>query len=303
MLLRFKIVNQTQVLVIEKFGKFDRIGESGVNILKFGEKVVADIDKRTQILSPNSQEVITSDSVILEMNAVVYFKVIDVMKAAYSVQDYKMAMLLLVETSMRNEIAKMKMEEALSKKDQINANLAITLEESTSEWGLKVERVEIRELKPSKRMAEAMEQERVAELERKAKVAEAKGEYDKEVTEAEGRKQSRVLNATAEKEEATEKAQSIRIMTDAEVSQIKLLAEARAEEIRILSEAEAVKAKLMLEALKEAGVDENVIRLKYIEALDQMAKGDNKVFFPYSDGMNIAELSIMSEVLNKEGTK
>lgn len=301
-MLRLKIVNQKRVLVIEKWGKFHRLGESGVNWLRLGDRVVNHIDLRTQTIDTKKQDVITKDSVILEIDAVLYFKVVDVMKATYNVQDYKNAMMLLVQTSVRNEIAKMTMEEALSSKEKMNQNLAKSLDEATDDWGVKVERVEIKDMKPSAKMAEAMEKERVAELERKAKVTEAQGEQDKEVKEAEGRKRSRVLNAEAEKEEAMEKAESIRIMTDAKAKEIEALAKAKAEEIKILAVAEAGKTKAMLDALKEAGVDENVIKMKYIEAITEMAKGDNKVFFPYADGQSLGDLALIGSTI-REGDK
>lgn len=301
--MRFRIVNQNQLLVVEKFGKFNRLGESGINILKFGEKVVANIDLRTQIIETSENELITKDSVTLVTDAVIYFKIVDVMKAVYNVQDYKQAMVLLVGTTLRNEVAKMKMEEALSKKDELNANLALSIDEATSEWGLKVERVEIKDMKPSKKMTEAMEKERVAELEKKALLTEVQGRYDKEVKEAEGKKRSRVLNSEAEKEEAIQKADAIRTLAEVEVDRIKMLAEARAEELRLLGEIEASNAKLMLESLKEAGADEKVIRLKYIEAMLAMANGENKVFFPYNEDIGLSQvgvLSEMSEPTNKE---
>lgn len=294
--MRIKIVNQKQVVVIEKFGKFQKLGESGVNILRFGEKIVASVDLRTQIVKSEKKDLITLDSVILETDAVIYFKIVDVMKAVYNVQNYKQAMVLLVETAMRNEVAKMKMEEALSKKDELNASLAQSIDEATGEWGLKVERVEILDMKPTKKMAEAMEKERVAELEKKALLTEVQGQYDKEVKESQGKKQARVLNAEAEKDEAVQKAQAINTIAQAEANRITTIAQAKAEELRLMGTVEAENAQKMLTALKESGADDKVISLKYIEAMNTMAKGENKVFFPYNENIGLSQVGVLSEV-------
>lgn len=269
--MRLKIVSQSRVLVIEKWGKFDRLGESGINFIKIGEKVVNAIDLRTRTLDTPKQSVITKDNVSMTIDAVVYFHVTDPYKATYKVNDYIKAMTYLVQTTLRNEIARMDMEKALSDKEQINKSLELALDQATDDWGLKVERVEIMDMDPPDEIRRAMIRQMEAERERRARVLEAEGLKEAGIMKAKGEKESAILRAEAEKETTRLRAEAVELTANAEANKLKIL--------------------------KEAQVDENVLVMKHIEALTEMAKSSNKVFVPYDSRGLVSDISVMSSMI------
>ncbi|WLR52813.1 SPFH domain-containing protein [Bacillus tianshenii] len=287
-----RIVPSTHVYVIEKLGKFDRLITAGLNWIKFTERIVNKIDMRTQTLDTDKQSVITKDNVTMTIDAVVYFHVTDAHRATYKVNDYLKAMTYLIQTTLRNQIARMEMEEALSNKEEINKHLSVSLDESTDEWGVKVERVEIKDMTPPDDIREAMEKQMKAERERREQILRSQGAKEASITEAEGRKRSAILNAEAEKESSILKG-------EAEKEYHIRTAEGEAAAIEMRAQAEAKRLKYVLQALKEAEVDERVLTLKHIEALVEMAKGDNKVFVPYESNGMLGNLGTALEMMNK----
>ena len=269
--MRLKIVSQSRILVVEKWGKFDRLGESGFNLIKFGEKIVNNIDLRTQTLDTPKQSVITKDNVSMTLDAVVYFHVSDPYKATYKVNDYIKAMTYLVQTTLRNEIARMDMEAALSDKEQINKSLELALDAATDDWGVKVERVEIMDMDPPEEIRRAMIRQMEAERERRAHILEAEGLKEAGIKRAEGEKSAAILRAEADKEVARLKAESVELTAQAEANKLRIL--------------------------KEANADGAVLAMKHIEALTEMAKSQNKVFIPYDSRGMLADVSVMSSMI------
>lgn len=288
--MRFRIVNQSTVLVIEKFGKFDRIAESGIQWIRFGEVIVNEIDLRTRTLDTEKQRVITKDNVSMEIDAVVYFRVTDPYKATYKVDNYLRAMTYLTQTTLRNEIAKMDMEQALSSKEEMNKRINASLDAATDEWGVKVERVEIKDMLMPREIQDAMEKQMKAEREKREKILLAQGKKEAAIMEAEGKKESSILNAQAEKESSLLRAQAAK---EAEL----LRAEGEAQSIEMVAQAEAKRIEHLLKALKNADVDEKVLTLKSIEALVEMAKGDNKVFIPYETSGILGNVGAIKELI------
>ncbi len=296
MFLRFRIVQQSRVLVIEKLGKFSRIAESGFHWLTFTDKIVNEIDLRTKTLDTEKQTVITKDNVTMTIDAVVYFKVIDPYKATYNVEHYLRAMILLTQTTLRNEIGRMDMEEAFSSKEEMNKRIGASLDQATNEWGVKVERVEIKDMLMSKDIQDAMDRQMKAEREKREKLLQAEGDRESAIMRAEGEKQSSILYAQAERESELLKADAQR-----QIGLFKADAEAKA--IELVARAEAKKVEYLLNALKNSNVDDKVLALKQIEAFVELAKGDNKVFVPYESSSLISSFNAVKELLSTENTQ
>lgn len=259
-----KIVNQNEVLMIERLGKFQKKATSGLNlIVPFIDKVVSHVDLRTRVVDSPPQAVITRDNVSITIDAIVYFRVTDPYNATYQIANVFQALEYLTATNLRDVIGSLDLDQTLSSREQINTRLRISLDEATDPWGVKVERVEVKNINPPADIREAMEKQMRAEREKRAAILTAEGEKQAAITEAEGRKQSVILDAEAVKESNIRRA------------------EGEASAIRQIAQAEANKIQLIYDALHAANLDERILALKGIEAFQQLSESDNKVFVPY----------------------
>ncbi|MFB5189619.1 SPFH domain-containing protein [Alicyclobacillus fastidiosus] len=259
-----KIVNQNEVYMIERLGKFYRKAQSGLNlIVPFIDRVVNRVDLRTQVIDSPPQSVITRDNVSISIDAIVYFRVTDPYNATYQIDDVFRALEYLTATNLRDVIGSLDLDETLSSREQINTRLRISLDEATDPWGVKVERVEVKNINPPSDIREAMEKQMRAEREKRAAILTAEGEKQAAITQAEGRKQAVILEAEAVKESNIRRA------------------EGEATAIRQIAEAEAKKIQMIYDALRAANVDERMLAVKGLEAFAQLAESDNKVFVPY----------------------
>ncbi|GMA64805.1 SPFH/Band 7/PHB domain protein [Alicyclobacillus fastidiosus] len=259
-----KIVNQNEVYMIERLGKFYRKAQSGLNlIVPFIDKVVNRVDLRTQVIDSPPQSVITRDNVSISIDAIVYFRVTDPYNATYQIDDVFRALEYLTATNLRDVIGSLDLDGTLSSREQINTRLRISLDEATDPWGVKVERVEVKNINPPSDIREAMEKQMRAEREKRAAILTAEGEKQAAITQAEGRKQAVILEAEAVKESNIRRA------------------EGEAAAIRQIAEAEASKIQMIYGALRAANVDERMLAVKGIEAFEHLADSDNKVFVPY----------------------
>lgn len=259
-----KIVNQNEVLMIERLGKFYKKAQSGLNmIVPFIDRVVNRVDLRTQVVDSPPQAVITKDNVSISIDAIVYFRVTDPYNATYQIANVFQALEYLTATNLRDVIGSLDLDETLSSREQINTRLRISLDEATDPWGVKVERVEVKNINPPSDIREAMEKQMRAEREKRAAILTAEGDKQAAITEAEGRKQAVILEAEAVREAAMRRA------------------EGEANAIRQIAEAEANKIQMIYDALRAANLDERMLAIKGIEAFSQLALSDNKVFVPY----------------------
>lgn len=259
-----KIVNQNEVLMIERLGKFHKKAQSGLNVIvPFIDRVVKRIDLRTQVIDSPPQSVITRDNVSISIDAIVYFRVTDPYNATYQIEDVFRALEYLTATNLRDVIGSLDLDETLSSREQINTRLRVSLDEATDPWGVKVERVEVKNINPPSDIREAMEKQMRAEREKRAAILTAEGEKQSAITQAEGKKQSAILEAEAFKESNIRRA------------------EGEASAIRQIADAEAKKIQMIYDALHAANVDERILALKGIEAFERLADSDNKVFIPY----------------------
>jgi regulator of protease activity HflC (stomatin/prohibitin superfamily) len=269
-----KVVRQSEVHIIERFGKFHRKAESGLNIvIPLLDKVAHQIDLRTIVVDSPPQAVITKDNVTMDIDTVVYYQVTDPYKSVYEIQNLQQAIRYLITTTLRDIIGTIELDQTLSSRDEINNRLRLALDEATDNWGVRVERVEVKTIDLPPDIKDAMEKQMRAEREKRAEILEAEGKKQAAIETAEGNKTAQILNA-----------------------------EAQAEAIRKVALAEAERISKVYKALKESNIDGSILSVKYIEALNEMAKGDNKVFMPFeSSGFMgaIGSIKSLDDVTNR----
>ena len=273
-----RIVRQTEKYIVERLGGFHKIWDVGIHmLLPFFDRVAYKISMKEQVRDYEPQEVITKDNVTMKIDTVVFYCVTDPKLYAYGVENPRMALENLSATTLRNIIGELDLDETLTSRDVINAKMRVILDEATDPWGIKVNRVEVKNILPPKDIREAMERQMRAEREKREKILLAEGEKQSAILLAEGRKESMILNAEAEKQAAIKKAEG-------ESESIRKIKAAEAEGHLMLKEAE--QKGLIL--IKDAKVDNNVLTIKSYEALVKLGEGQaTKIIVP-SDIANLA---------------
>jgi regulator of protease activity HflC (stomatin/prohibitin superfamily) len=274
-----KIVPQSKTFVIERLGSYKSTWQTGLHFkIPFIERIANNVSLKEKVRDFAPQPVITKDNVTMQIDTVVYFQITDPKLYTYGVENPINAIETLTATTLRNIIGELELDETLTSRDLINNKMCLILDEATDPWGIKINRVEVKNIIPPRDIQEAMEKQMRAERERREKILQAEGEKKSSILIAEGEKESAILRAEAQKE-----------------SQIKL-AEGEAEAILKVQEATAAGIKL----LKEAGADKSVLALKQFEALEKVAEGQaTKIIIP-SDMQNMAGLvTTASELLKK----
>lgn len=274
-----KIVSQSKTFVIERLGSYKSTWQTGLHFkIPFIERIANNVSLKEKVRDFAPQPVITKDNVTMQIDTVVYFQITDPKLYTYGVENPINAIETLTATTLRNIIGELELDETLTSRDLINNKMCLILDEATDPWGIKINRVEVKNIIPPRDIQEAMEKQMRAERERREKILQAEGEKKSSILIAEGEKESAILRAEAQKE-----------------SQIKL-AEGEAEAILKVQEATAAGIKL----LKEAGADKSVLALKQFETLEKVAEGQaTKIIIP-SDMQNMASLvTTASELLKK----
>lgn len=287
-----KIVRQSEVYVIERLGQFHRIATPGLNIIvPFIDSVRAIVNMRQQTMDVPPQGVITKDNVTITIDTVVFFQITDPFKAVYEIDNLHRGISYLAITTIRDIIGKMDLDSTFSSRDLINTQLRQILDEATDKWGCKVDRVEVKDIKPPADIREAMEKQMNAERNKRAAILEAEGHRQSLITKAEGEKQSAILLAEAEREANIRRAQGIK---EAKI----LEAMGEAEAIIRVAEARAKEIELIYKAIKDAKPDEKLIEIKALETLQKIADGSaNKVFIPFETTKTLSSLGAIKEVL------
>ena len=283
-----KVVSQSEVYVIERLGKFHKIADAGLTfIIPFVDRIRFVVSLKQQTLDVQPQEVITKDNVTIKINTVVFYKVVDPAKAVYEIQSLKKSIEYLSITTTRDIVGKLDLDATFSSRDLINEQLKMVLNDATSQWGCKVERVEIQDITPPEDIRTAMEKQMNAERTKRAEILKAEGERQAKILQAEGSKTATILAAEAEKE-----AKIRRAMGDAEA-------------IKRVAEAKALEVQMIYSAMKDADPDERLVQLKSLEALKEIADGDaNKIFIPFEAATsNLAELGLKGELLHPTSHK
>ncbi|MEY3055356.1 MAG: hypothetical protein RL550_1879 [Actinomycetota bacterium] len=268
-----KIVRPYQRGVIERLGRYYATVEPGLRlILPFIDKLRI-VDMREQVIDVPPQEVITSDNVVVSVDAVVYYEPTDPQRLIYNVANFMVAITKLAQTNLRNLIGDMQLDQALTSRDKINTNLREILDDATDTWGVRVKRVEIQRIDPPTDVMNAMHEQMKAERTRRATVTTAEGQRQAEITRAEGEQQAAILRAEAVRQQQI-------LEAEGEAAAIRALAEA--EKFKQITEAEGE-----AEAIHEGDPTNDLIAIKYLEALGTIANGQaTKIFVP-SDMSNV----------------
>ena len=285
-----KIVRQAEKVIVERLGGYRKTWDVGIHMLvPFIDRVGRRVSMKEQIRDFAPQAVITKDNVTMMIDTVVFFSVTDPKLFTYGIENPVLAIENLSATTLRNIIGELDLDETLTSRDVINTKMRVILDEATDPWGIKVNRVEVKNILPPQDIREAMERQMRAEREKREKILLAEGEKQSAILQAEGRKESMILNAEAEKQAAIKKAEG-------ESESIRKLKAAEAEGVLMLRKAEAEG----LELLKKAGADEAVLKLRSYDALVQLGQGQaTKIIVP-SDIQNIAGLATsIAEVVKK----
>jgi regulator of protease activity HflC (stomatin/prohibitin superfamily) len=277
-----KIVPQATVMLVERLGRFSRVAASGLNIL------VTSIDLREQYIDLPPQPVITRDNVTIHVDSVVYWQVTDPIKAVYEMNDLVGGIVQLTITGMRAVMGDMDLDHTLSQRDQINSKLRIILDEATDKWGVKVTRVDVKNINPPEDVRVTMEKQMTAERNRRALVLQAEGERQAAITRAEGEKQAAVTRSEGEKQ--------------SNILQAEGLAQARLRQ----AEAESQAIAQVAEAMKEHGNPaQYLITTRYIESLRDMTKSNNAkvIFMPVETSSMLSAVGSIKEMFSETGTK
>ena len=285
---RIKIVPQAQVYIVERLGTFYAEWSTGPHFLiPFLDRIAKKVSIKDQIVDFKPQSVITKDNVSMQIDTVVFFQVTDAKQYAYGVERPLSAIENLCATTLRNIIGDMVLDETLTSRDRINKQITAILDEATDRWGIKVSRVELKNILPPREIQDSMEKQMKAERERREAILIAEGEKKSAILRAEGKKESAVLEAEAEKQAAILKA-------DAEKQKRILEAEGEAQAILKVQNATAEGIKL----IKEAGADQSVLTLKSLEAFAAAADGQaTKIIIP-SDIQGLAgSVKAITEVI------
>ena len=283
-----RVVKQGYVYTIERLGKYTLAAEPGLHIIvPFIDRVGHKINMMEQVLDIPGQEIITKDNAMVGVDAVVFFQVLDAGKAAYEVSGLHNAILALTTTNLRTVMGSMDLDETLSKRDDINARLLSVVDHATSPWGIKITRVEIKDIRPPVDISEAMARQMKAERLKRAEILEAEGDKSSAILRAEGSKQSAILQAEGKRESAFRNA------------------EARERE----AEAEAAATRAVSEAIAESGVQaiNYFVAQEYTKAIGQFADSPNAktILFPVEATNLIGTLGgigeLAKEALGKDG--
>ena len=282
-----KVVNQSEVYIIERLGKFQKVADAGLTIIiPFMDRVSSVVLLKEQTMDIPPQGVITKDNVTINIDTVVFYQITDPVKAVYEIQNLKKGIEYLALTTIRDIVGKMVLDETFSSRDSMNFQLRSILDEATDKWGCKINRVEIKDINPPTDIRDAMEKQMNAERNKRALILESEAQKQSDITVAEGKKEAAILEAEADSESRIRRA-------NGEAKAIKTVAEAKAQEIAMI-----------YGAMKSANPDDKLVQLKSLEALKEIANGEaNKVFIPFDATSTLSSLGAIKEVMKDEKKK
>ena len=258
-----RIIPQATAGVVERLGRYHKTLNAGVNLVfPFIDVIRRSVDLREQVVDFQPQSVITEDNLVISIDTVIYYQVTDPKSATYEIANFVLGIEQLTVTTLRNKVGSLDLEDALTSREEINGALRTVLDDATGRWGVRVNRVEIRDIVPPESVRESMEKQMKAERDKRAAILIAEGTKQSDILTAEGNKQAEILRAEG----------------DAKATVLRAEAEAKAE--ALVADGEAAAIQKVFDALAAAQVTDQALAYKYIEQLKEMSQGDaNKVWF------------------------
>ncbi|RLI91713.1 MAG: SPFH/Band 7/PHB domain protein [Candidatus Altiarchaeales archaeon] len=278
-----KIIRPYEKGLVERFGKYQRTLDSGLQfIIPFIEKIIK-VDLREQVIDVPPQEVITKDNALVTVDAVIYFEVTDPFRVVYNVARFEVAALKLAQTNLRNVIGDLELDETLTSRERINAGLRKILDDATDKWGVRITRVELQKIEPPRDITDAMSKQMKAERTKRAAILDAEGVKQAQILKAEGQKRAAILKAEGE-------AEAIRKVADA----------TRYEKITVAQgEAEAIRN--VYSAIHRGMPTGDLIAIKYLEALQKIADGKaTKIFLPVETSGILGSIGSIAEIFKEK---
>lgn len=281
-----RIVRQYERGLIETFGQYTRTVNPGLVFVFPPFQTVRLVDMREQVIDVPPQEVITKDNASVTVDAVIYFMVTDPVKVVYNVANFVIAATKLAQTNLRNIIGDMELDQTLTSREKINQQLRDVLDDATDKWGVKVVRVEIQKIEPPRDITDAMSKQMKAEREKRAAILEAEGVKQSAILKAEGEKQSAILQAEGKRQSAI------------------LEAEGKAEAIRKIADAQKYETETVFNAIHNGRPTNDLIAIKYLEALPKIADGNaTKIFLPLESSGILSSVAGIAEIFKESQKK
>jgi len=270
-----RIIRPFEKGLVEFLGKFNRTVDSGLAFVIPIFETIRKVDMREQVLDVPPQDVITKDNVAVTVDAIIYFKVTDPFKVLYNVANFIQAAINLAQTNLRNVIGELALDETLTSREKINTQLRMVLDEATDAWGVKVTRVELRKIDPPADITQAMSRQMKAEREKRANILEAEGFRQAAILKAEGSKLSAILEA-----------------------------EGKSEAIKKVADAEKYQIEVVYNAIHSGRPTNDLIAIKYLEALEKVADGNaTKIFLPLETTGILGSIAGVSELFKEKDKK
>ncbi|HEX6507111.1 MAG TPA: SPFH domain-containing protein [Chloroflexota bacterium] len=269
-----RLVPQARVVIVQRLGRYLKTAGSGpVFVIPFVDQILPVLDMREQVVPFDPQPVITEDNVSIQIATVVYYQIVDAKNATYEIANLVAAMEQLTMTTLRNVIGGLTLDKTLTSREDINSKMRIVLDEVTEKWGVRVNRVELKDIIPPHDVQQAMEKQMQAEREKRASILRAEGMKQSSILQAEGEKQSAILSAEGKKQALI------------------LQAEGDAQALVTVQQAQARAVEVLFSALHESNTDPEILKYLYIQNLPKIAEGSaNKLFIVPSELQNIASL-------------
>ena len=267
-----RIIPQNRVGIVQRFGRYHRTAESGLTfVVPVMDRMLPKTDLREQVVSFQPQAVITNDNVGMQISTVVYYQVVDARASEYEVANFHLALEQITQTTLRNVIGNLQLDQTLTSRDEINSKLRSVLDEVTEKWGIRITRVELKEIIPPRDIQQAMEKQMQAERTRRASILTAEGDKKAAILKAEGEKASSILKAEGDQKAAV------------------LRAEGEAEAYRNVQDAQIEMTGALFERLENSDLSPESLRYLYLKALPEMAQGPaSKLFVVPSEIQDLA---------------
>jgi regulator of protease activity HflC (stomatin/prohibitin superfamily) len=289
-----RIVRPFQRGIVEQLGKYKQTVDPGLRVIIPLVQTLVKVDMREQVVDVPPQEVITQDNVAVSVDAVIYYEPTDPTRLVYNVANFILAITKLAQTNLRNLIGEMTLDEALTSRDTVNARLRQILDDATDKWGVRVVRVEIQRIDPPPDVMHSMHEQMKAERTRRASVLSADGERESAIRRAEGEKQSAILVAEGRKQRQILEAQG-----EAEATRARADAERYRQQVTSLGEADAIRA--VYAAIHEGNPSQELLAIKYLEALQGIADGQaTKIFLPTDLSATMGSIGAIAELFRPD---